>query len=291
MRTREEILERASEFDVLCISNLWRDDLLTAMPLLKLVQATSSGTDQFPLAMFQEQGVLLASSRGLNAQAVAEQVMGYLFSIARQLYLARDRQGHERWRFPVGERASREFELKGQRMHVIGFGSISREISRLAQALEMEVAIFSGHVAQPEWHGQARCLPMESLAAHLPQARFVVLANALTPHSRGMVNRGFLSRMAPEAWLVNVSRGAMVDAEALTAALRDGWIAGAALDCFDPEPLSPGSPLWKMENVIITSHSAGESAALEARIIDVLIENVRRIQAGDFPLVNQIVGP
>jgi D-2-hydroxyacid dehydrogenase (NADP+) len=135
--------------------------------------------------------------------------------------------------------------------------------------------------------GVDRVVATAALHQVLPEADFVCLACPLTPATERLIDARALAAMKRGAWLVNVARGRVVDEPALIAALERGQIAGAALDCAEQEPLPASSPLWAMENVLITPHSAGETRAFEARIIDQLLANLDHEAAGRA-LINQV---
>jgi len=125
------------------------------------------------------------------------------------------------------------------------------------------------------------------LAEMLPACDYVVLALPHTPATHHFVDEAALRAMKPSALLVNIGRGALVDEAALAHALREGWIAGAALDVFEQEPLPADSPLWKMENAIISPHIAGFTPHYDERAAALFAENLRRYLAGE-PLLNQV---
>ncbi|RME33345.1 MAG: D-2-hydroxyacid dehydrogenase, partial [Thermoflexia bacterium] len=130
-------------------------------------------------------------------------------------------------------------------------------------------------------------LPPAYLHALLARSDFVVLALPLTEETRGLIGQAELAAMKPDAWLINISRGAIVDEEALVEALREGRIGGACLDVFAEEPLPPESPFWEMPNVLITPHNSWSSPHIEEREIELFLENLRRYVAGE-PLRNVV---
>jgi D-2-hydroxyacid dehydrogenase (NADP+) len=130
---------------------------------------------------------------------------------------------------------------------------------------------------------------MPEFASLLPQADFVVLACPLNEETRHLLNAAAFRRMKPSAYLVNVARGPVVDEAALVEALAAGQIAGAGIDVTAEEPLSPSSPLWAMEQVLITPHTAGETRRYEDNVIDLLLENLDRLWRGETQLRNQVV--
>jgi phosphoglycerate dehydrogenase-like enzyme len=130
---------------------------------------------------------------------------------------------------------------------------------------------------------------LDGLKAQLPKADFVALTCPLTPETAKVINADTLGAMKKSAYLVNVARGGCVDESALLAALNSGVIAGAALDCTDPEPPVAGSPLWTMPNVFLTPHTGGETTRYEANVIEILMENLDRLWRGETVLRNQII--
>jgi D-2-hydroxyacid dehydrogenase (NADP+) len=186
----------------------------------------------------------------------------------------------------IGDPTRREDELNGKTLLIVGLGRIGQRLARLADAFGMTVV---GVKRAPQSvPGVAHIVtPMQLLDA-LPQADFVALTCPLTPETEGLIGASALAAMKPGAYLVNVARGRVVDEPALIQALTQGTLAGAALDCVHEEPLPPGSELWRFPNVLLTPHSAGETRRYETRIIDLLLENIRRLEAGS-PLLNEVV--
>jgi phosphoglycerate dehydrogenase-like enzyme len=286
VRTLQDLEERIRDADVLVISGLWRNELLDAAPRLRFIQSISAGTDQFSRDSFRAAGVRLASAQGGNERAVAEHAMSLILALARQLHLARDRQGKAEWRGMIGDRSRREMELGGQTLVVVGLGRIGSRLGGLAKAFGMRV-IGVKRIAAPV-AGIERVVPTQALPDVLPEADFVALTCPLTPETEGLIGKPQLDAMKRMAFLVNVARGRVVDEPALVRALETGTIAGAALDCFHEEPLPAASPLWRMENVIVTPHSAGETQRYESNVVDLLLENLDHFVKGE-PLTNQIV--
>jgi phosphoglycerate dehydrogenase-like enzyme len=286
VRTLEDLKERIHEADVLVVSGLWRNELLDAAPRLRFIQSISAGTDQFSRDAIRAAGVRLASAQGGNERAVAEHAMSLILALARQLHLARDRQGKAEWRGMIGDRSRREMELGGQTLLVVGLGRIGSRLARLANAFGMRVIGVKRNVDQVA--GIERVVPTKALPTVLPEADFVALTCPLTPETEGLIGASQLAAMKRTAFLVNVARGRVVEEPALIRAIEAGTIAGAALDCFHEEPLPAASPLWRMENVIVTPHSAGETRRYESNVVDLLLENLDHFRKGE-PLTNQIV--
>jgi phosphoglycerate dehydrogenase-like enzyme len=211
-----------------------------------------------------------------------------MLALSRQLHLLRDHQHAKHWRPMQGDRRIREDEIEGKTVLIVGMGGIGQRLAALCKAFGMRVIgtrrdPAKGGGAADEIHADSQ------LTRLIPDADFVVLTTALTPETTGLIGREQLAAMKPTAFLVNVARGKVCDELAITAALSARLIAGAALDVTAEEPLPKESPLWTMPHVIITPHSAGETVRYEDRVLDLLIENVGRLQRGETTLVNQIV--
>jgi len=288
VRELAELERRIGEADVLVVSGLWRDALLGKAGRLKYVQSIGAGTDQFGRDALRARGVRLASAQGVNANAVSEHGMALILALARKLPEARDNQAKKVWRGMIGEFARREDELGGKTLLVVGLGRIGGRLARLAKAFDMRtVGVRRNPAAGAE--GADAVHGLDALDRLLPQADFVALTCPLTKETERLIGAAALARMRPDAWLVNLARGRVVDEPALVAALRERRIAGAALDVTAEEPLPPDSPLWAMENVLLTPHTAGETRRYEDNVLDILLENLGRIERGEAALLNQIV--
>ncbi|PZP46797.1 MAG: D-2-hydroxyacid dehydrogenase [Azospirillum brasilense] len=286
--TRDELLARAPEADVVVVSGLWSNEVLSRTERLRYVQSISAGVDQYAQPAFRERGVRLASAAGVNANAVSEHAIALVLAVSRLFPMARDNQAKHVWRGMIGEIAKREDELGGKTMLVVGLGRIGGRLARLARAFGMHVIGLrrdpsAGANGADEVHATA------ALTSLLPRADFVVLTCPLTPETEGLIDAGALSLMKPSAHLVNVARGKVVVEPALIEALREGRIAGAALDCVAEEPLPEASPLWDLPNLFITPHTAGETRRYEDNVLDILEENLARLWRGEAELRNQVV--
>ena len=272
---------------MLVVSGLWRNDLVERAPRLRFIQSISAGTDQFDRERLARAGIRLASAQGANERAVAEHAMALILALTRQLHLARDRQAGRVWRPMIGDRLQREDELDGKtlrdrrpRPHR---HPARRPRARLRDARRRRAA--AGGALARRRRGRRPVGPARRARGggcrrpHLPA----------DPRDRGSDRRGTPSRRSRLALLVNVARGRVVDEGALLEALRGGRLAGAGLDCFHEEPLPPGSPFWTLPNVIVTPHSAGETRRYETNVIDILIDNLRRLGEGGTALRNGIV--
>jgi D-2-hydroxyacid dehydrogenase (NADP+) len=283
-----ELERMIPECDVLVVSGLWRNALLDHAHRLRFVQSISAGTDQYDKALFAARGVRLASAQGANERAVAEHAMALILALRRHIHLGRDAQNEARWRPMIADPLAREQEIGGTRALVIGFGRIGQRVGRLLKAFGCHVTGLRRNASSSP-DAADDVFPIGAIHQVLTDADIVVLTCPLTPETTGLIGRDTLARMKRSAILINVSRGKVVDEPELVAALQAGGIAGAGLDVTVEEPLSAGSPLWSMRNVIITPHSAGETGRYEANVIDLLEDNLERLWNGGNALRNQVV--
>jgi len=288
VRSIEELTVRVGDADVVCVSGLWRNNLIARAPKLKFIQSISAGTDQYQREALKAAGIRLASAHGVNARAVAEHAMSLILAMSRQLHFARDNQGKHHWRGMVAEIAKREDELGGKTLLVVGLGRIGSHLARIAKGFGMRVI---GTKRDPGSGGEGAddVFSNGRLGEILPLADFVALTCPLTPQTEGLINAQTLALMKPSAFLINVARGKIVDEPALIAALGSGGIAGAGLDCAVEEPLPNASPLWDIPNVLITPHTAGETRKYEDNLIDLLLDNLDRLWRGESELRNGVV--
>lgn len=279
---------RMPDLDVLVISGAWRDDLLDDATKLQWIQAIGVGYNQFPLAELQRRGIRLTNAVGVNANAVSEHALALILALSRRLPEARDNQRRRYWRPMISDPQAREDELAGKTLGIVGLGAIGNRLATLAKAFGMRVIGTKGNPAA--YQGQADdVLSPDRLGELLDGADYVALCCPLKPETTNLIGAAELQRMQPSAYLVNVSRGQVVVESELITALQKGDIAGAALDLTVDEPLSPQSPLWDLPNVLITPHTGGETSRYEQRLVDIIVENVRRWERGE-PFIHQVGG-
>ena len=288
VRDPETLETRVGDADVLVISGLWQSGLLDRAKKLRFIQAIGAGTDQFPLEELSKRSIRLASACGVNCRAVAEHAMALILALSRRLPEARDNQAKRVWRGMIGDLSQREDELGGKMLLVVGLGQIGGRLAQLAKAFDMRVI---GLVRDPAGgRGAADAVhTMSELKSLLSEADFVTLTCPLTKETEKLVDAEALARMKPSARLVNVARGRVVDEAALVEALATRRLAGAGIDVTTEEPLAASSPLWGMEHVLITPHTAGETRRYEDNVIEILRDNLGRLWRGEEQLRNQVV--
>jgi phosphoglycerate dehydrogenase-like enzyme len=243
--------------------------VLADRPEISWVQLPQAGVERAFQAGVVEPQRRWTSAKGAFAEPVAEHALALILAGLRQLKV---RAQARAWGKPAGE------SLFGQQVTVVGAGGIATVLMRLLEPFGTSVTVVRRH-AEPV-PGAVRTVGADRLTEALPGARAVVLTVALTPQTRGLIGRAELAAMAPDAWLVNVARGSVVDTEALVDALRAGQIGGAALDVTDPEPLPVGHPLWDLDNCLITPHTADTEEMTQPLLAGRIAENVRRLAAG-----------
>lgn len=296
----EEVAQALDEtVEVLYTSARYVNFPLEVAPNLRWVQFHSAGVDRVIGTPLWESDIAFTTTSGIHATPIAEYVFASILAFNRRIpRMLHDQRRHEwpkgRWDLFAGP------ELRGQTMGIVGYGSIGREVGRLARAFGMRVLATKRRVeerrdtdyelpATGDREGTVpdQIFPPSRLKEMLALSDFVVIAVPLTPETEGLIGEEELRAMKPNAYLVNVARGRIVVEAALIRALQEGWIAGAGLDVFEREPLPLDSPLWDLENVILSPHVAGFTIHYDERATDLFAENLRRYLAGE-PLLNLV---
>ena len=284
----EDTVERIADGHVLVVSGLWSNEMLEPAANARFIQACGAGYDQFDLDALRSRGVRLANASGVNRNAVSDHAMALLLGLVRHIHTGRDRQRERVWRGMISDLGRREDELDGKTLVVYGLGAIGSRLARLATAFGMRVVGIKRDTANHDGSA-AEVRSPDRFHESLTEADAVALTCPLTPRTENLIDAAALARMRPGAYLINVARGRCVNERDLIAALERGAIAGAGIDTTREEPLAPDSPLWGLENVLITPHTAGETRKYEDNVLDILVENVRRLQRGEGVLVNAVV--
>lgn len=286
--SRDEIPALLADSDILVVSAFWDNSLLDVGKNLKYIQSIGAGFNQFPLDELKARGIPLASAKGTNKYAVADHALAHMLAFARHMHTGRDNQHRKQWRGMIADLSLREFELRGKTVLIVGMGDIGSRVATLAKAFDMTVLASKRNPATAEGPADEVFTP-DQIPQQAGRADFVVLTCPLTPETANIVGAEVFEAMKPSAYLINMARGGCVEEEAMLAALQSGSIAGAGLDILIDEPLPEDSPFWDLENVIITPHTGGETVEYERNLIDILTENIRRLQNDELPLVNQVV--
>jgi len=256
---------------------------------LKWIHATAAAVAQLMYPGLRTSGVEVTNASGVHSVPMAEHIAGVLLALARRFpdcvrYQEKSRWcQRELWEAPAELRPR---ELRGQTALFVGFGGVGHEAGKMARAMGMRVWAVT-HSGRAGEQIAERVFRATALHEALPHADFVILAAPETPETTKMMGAREFSLMKPSAYLINVARGALVDEPELVRALEQRRIAGAALDVTCEEPLPAESPLWRLENVLITPHVSAVSEQLWERQTDLLLENLERWFRGR-ELVNRI---
>ncbi|WP_149540148.1 hydroxyacid dehydrogenase [Siccirubricoccus phaeus] len=259
------------------------DDLASACPKLLIAARHGVGVDLIPVENCTANGVLVTNVPGANADAVAEFVIAQMLAAARRVETMSRVHLEEGWK-PGRAIAGSATELRGRTLGIVGIGAIGSRLAEIAHhGFRMQVLGF-----QRRREALPPFVEYADLPALFASSDYIALACPLTPETRGLASAALIRSMKPSAWLLNVSRGAVVEEDALVAALREGAIGGAALDVYAVQPLGAQHPLRKCPNAILSPHVAGLSRESAAKMSQVAAEEVVRVLRGERPrnLVN-----
>jgi|SRR5882672_9063432 len=247
---------------------------------LRWIHAPTAAVHQLLFPEFVSSNVVLTNAREVHGPVVAEHVIALIFALAKKIPQAARLQEKHIWgQDAIWNDGPRPREVADATLGLIGLGSIGRTVARMAAALGMRLIAVREHTEKDKPEGVATVYAPSQLHDLLSQSDYVVMAAPLTDATRGLMNADRLAAMRPDAYLINVGRGPQVGEAALADALRNRRIAGAALDVFEQEPLPPESPLWELDNLLITPHTAGLTEKLWHRHYALFSQNLRRYLA------------
>ncbi|HEY2857928.1 MAG TPA: D-2-hydroxyacid dehydrogenase [Terracidiphilus sp.] len=259
-----------------------RPEQFAAAPALRWIHTPSAAVHQMLFPELINSPVILTNSRAVHGPVVAEHVLALMFAMAKKIPQSVLLQQKRIWgQETIWNEGHHPQEIAGATLGLIGVGSIGGRVARMAASLGMRVIAVREHPEKGTPDGVDQVFPLSKLDQLLSQSDFVVIAAPLLAATERLINADRLARMKPSAYLINVGRGPQVDQPALIEALRSRQIAGAALDVFDREPLPPDSPLWNLDNLLITPHTAGLTSKLWQRHYQLFSENLRRYTAGE----------
>jgi phosphoglycerate dehydrogenase-like enzyme len=271
--------------DVLLATRLSREEFEIASRL-RWIHSTAVGVGGVLLPPVVASAIPVTNTRGVHGEAIAEHALALALALRRRLHVALERQQDRIWA-QEEIAAFRVPELSRSRLLVLGLGGIGARVAALGAGLGMHVEAMRRRTELPAPAGVTRVRPLADLHEALREAHVVVLALPRTNATRAMMGDEEFRQMRPDAVLVNVARGRLIDDNALAAALREGRIAGAGLDAFDVEPLPASHPLWGLPNLIISPHTAAFASDYWPPAIDLFLENFRRFRRGE-PLLNLV---
>ncbi|MFW6103022.1 MAG: D-2-hydroxyacid dehydrogenase [Chloroflexota bacterium] len=256
--------------------------LLDRAPELRWIQTISTGVDKVLTPELAASGVTVTNMSGIHETTIAEYVLMVMLMFVKQMPRSFYQQIEGRWKwYPVDV-------LEGKTVGIIGLGRIGREVARVCRLFDMRVvATWRSAVTGGSAENVDAVYPLRELNDLLRQCDFVVLALPLTAESDRLIGEVELRAMKPAARIINVARGEIIDEPVLVRALQEGWIAGAGLDVYAEEPLSPDSPLRHMENVIFTPHVAGDLEQYDTMAAAFFAQNLHRY-LDEKPLLNVV---
>jgi phosphoglycerate dehydrogenase-like enzyme len=253
---------------------------------LKWVQLHSAGADRQIYLDLMKQGVTISGSSGVNAPIVMQTAITGILMLARHFPKMLQAQAERRWdsliNYPL------PLDLSGQTAVIVGRGPIGSGIAKVLEVFGVKTILVGFNDALKEQnHSAFNVIHISQMKQVLPQAQWLILACPLSKETRNLIDQSIIQLLPDAARIVNVARGEIICEADLITALQSKKLAGAYLDVFASEPLNANSPLWSMENVIVTPHSAGHSAGNESRVLELFVENLRLFASGQV-LKNQI---
>ncbi len=258
----------AEEIEMVICNGLFLHHQIEKFTALKQIQLTSAGFDRVPLDYIKEHGIKINNARGVYSVPMAEFAVCGVLQLYKQSRFFYDNQKERRWKKHRGL-----LELNGKTVCIVGCGSVGTECARRFKAFGCEIA--GVDVTPYDSKIYNRMVALDRLDCELAQCDIVVLTLPLTGETRNLFSQERFDVMKPGAILVNIARGAIVDRAALINALQNK-LAGAVLDVFETEPLAEDSPLWDMQNVIITPHNSFVGENNKKRLLDSAINNLSR---------------
>lgn len=281
----EEALEKGYDAEVLFLwggSGVMPEKYCNFSRKLQWINSFSAGVNPIMDSSISELSVRLTNAKGIHGKTMALTTVGYMINFMRYFPELQRRQEKHIWskKFDVPPK-----EAEGCVVAIIGAGAIGSEVGRLSKALGMKVLGVKRTVTPLKYFDEV--YSNDDIDTVIAQADFVVIVTPLTDATRHMFNKDKFKLMKSDAVLINIARGPIVKEDDLIEALQNGEIGGAALDATYKEPLDADSPLWDMDNVIITPHYSADSDLYIERAMDLFCENLKRFEAGE-PLINEI---
>jgi len=285
---RQTLMEHVKDKDaVLCLlTDKINSEVFDIAPDLKVVSTYSVGYDHIDVEEATRRGIYVCNTPGVLTDAVADHAWALLLATARRVVesdnVIRGGEGKISW-YPTFLLGS---AVWGRTIGIIGLGRIGSAIARRAKGFNMKILYYS-RSRKPELEAElgVKYVELEEL---LRTADFVVLSVTLNPSTYHLINEKRLKLMKSTAYLINISRGAVVDTDALVKALKEGWIAGAGLDVFEQEPLPADHPLTKLKNVVLTPHTGSATIEARSKMAELAVNGILKVLRGEEPenLVN-----
>lgn len=277
--SREEIIERVKGQDIVITKELpVGRDLIEQFPdSVKLICEAGTGYNNIDIEAAKEKGITVCNIPGYSTEAVAQLAITYILNFCSSMTLQQNmlrQKNHDNFTKYL---QVPHFEVQNKVLGVIGSGSIGQHVMKVARALGMNILAYSR--TPKVWDDpNIKSVNLEDL---LQQSDFITIHCPLTPNTRHLINKERLNLMKPTAFIINTARGAIINETDLIEALQNGTIAGAALDVQDPEPPEPNSPLYDMENVILTPHIGWKCFESRQRLVKLIAGNIEAFIEGN----------
>ncbi|MDN7246491.1 phosphoglycerate dehydrogenase [Planococcus shenhongbingii] len=269
---KEELKKEVENTDIILVNIVKIDkDIMDAAPNLKYIVKFGAGVDNIDVGYARQKGIRVTSAPGLNAQAVADHAFGLMLSAARDIPGKDKEVKSNHWDTTMG------FEIYNKKLGIIGFGAIGKALAKRAMGFDMKTMVFGNY----KDYELAEKLNADFIERDqlFKEADYIIIATSLTDKNRQFINKETLALMKPTAFLINISRGQLVNEKDLIDALKNRQIKGAALDVFEKEP--PVNELPHLKNVVATPHVGGASYEAVARISNVSISNIKKFLNGE----------
>lgn len=277
-QSKEHLKEIIPEADFLVCFSITPENFQRARNL-KWIHLAVAGVDESVFPELLQSNVIITACKGMHSQTISEHILGMILCFAKGIHLSTLRQFQKKWAF--NEVMKQRFELKGKTLGIIGLGGIGLELAREGKCLGMQIIGMKNRLKKGERIKYVdRIFVKVKLPELLSLSDFVALTLPLTDETSHLIGEKELAQMKNSAYLINTSRGKIIDEKALIDALENKRIAGAGLDVFEEEPLNPNSRLYDLENVIITPHVAGTMVDYFQKVAQIFKENLKRYMSG-----------
>ena len=265
---RAELPKYAEEAEVIICNGLFLYHDVEKFSKLRVVQLTSAGLDRIPMDRMTERGIAVYNARGVYSTPMAEYAMCGVLSLYKQSRFFYENQKAHKW-----QKNRDMLEICGKTVLIVGAGNVGTECAKRFSAFDAKVYGVDLYPRNDETYEDI--FPLESLKEQIPQADVIVLTLPLTDNTKHLFDKDMFNKIKEGAVIVNIARGAVVETEALIEALQTNKLGGAVLDVFEDEPLSEDSPLWDMENVIITPHNSFVGDGNGERLFNIIKYNLK----------------
>ena len=248
---------------------------------LKWIMVISAGLELMPFEAIAERGIVVSNARGIHKIPMAEYTLGMILMFSRRFVELYQNQMQHKW-----DRTIRIDELNGQTLGVVGAGAIGSEIAKRAKAFGMQTLGVATTLRQQEEFDEM--FDRSKMDEVIQRSDYLVVITPLTEETKGLIGAREIGRMKPNAVLINISRGAVVDEDALLAALQSRTIRGAGLDVFNVEPLPEDHPYWSLDNVVLTPHLSSRSPKYMERAQEIFRHNLAVYLTQQGEMINRI---